>query len=72
MSNNNKSYVNPFDDEQHLFVVLQNSQQQYSLWPVFAALPAGWHQVFGPQQRAACIEYVEQHWTSINPFKPQP
>lgn len=76
MSNNHKNhssegYVNPFDDEQHQFVVLQNSQQQYSLWPVFAAQPQGWNKVFGPQQRAVCIAYIEQHWLSINPFKAQ-
>lgn len=71
MSNSNENYVNPFDDEQHQFIVLQNSQQQYSVWPLFAVQPKGWQQVFGPEQRAACIEYIEQHWLSINPFKPQ-
>src|SRR3984885_5427461 len=39
--------TNPFDDETGSFVVLVNDEDQHSLWPTFAALPAGWHKVFG-------------------------
>lgn len=61
--------INPFDDEQQPFLVLKNSQTQYSLWPVFARQPAGWTVVFGPEARSACIAYIEKHWHSINPFR---
>lgn len=58
---------NPFDDDALTFLVLINAQRQYSLWPQFAAVPAGWRQVFGPQPRAACIDYIEQHWQDMRP-----
>ncbi|RLM24494.1 antibiotic synthesis protein MbtH [Brenneria alni] len=59
--------LNPFDDDSLTFFVLMNQQQQYSLWPAFAAQPAGWESVYGPQSRAACIEYTEKHWLDMRP-----
>ncbi|BBI92942.1 MbtH family protein [Serratia symbiotica] len=57
-----QQHQNPFDDESQPFFVLMNAQQQYSLWPEFAAIPAGWQSVFGPESRANCIAWVEQVW----------
>jgi MbtH protein len=59
--------TNPFDDEKAGFLVLVNDEDQHSLWPVFAEVPAGWRTVFGPQPRPACLEYVEQNWTDLRP-----
>ena len=67
-----EDYLNPFDDEQLAFTVLANAQRQYSLWPLFAAQPAGWVAQFGPAPRAACLDYIERHWSSINPFRAAP
>ena len=58
---------NPFDDEDGTFYVLRNDEEQYSLWPVFADVPAGWHVVFGESTRADCVAYVEQTWTDLRP-----
>ncbi|WP_250461336.1 MbtH family protein [Microbulbifer litoralis] len=62
------NYTNPFDSDEHPFRVLLNGAGQYSLWPDFAAVPAGWQAVHGPAARAECLDYVERHWQSINPF----
>ena len=51
--------TNPFDDEDGRFYVLVNDEEQHSLWPTFADVPAGWRIVFGEESRAACVEYVE-------------
>ncbi len=62
--------TNPFDDESAPFRVLVNDEQQHSLWPVFAEVPAGWRIVFGQDgaaSRRECIEYVEEHWTDMRP-----
>jgi MbtH protein len=59
--------TNPFDDEDGQFSVLVNDEEQHSLWPVFAEVPAGWRVVFGPENRAKCLEYVEQNWTDMRP-----
>lgn len=58
---------NPFDDEEGEFVVLVNEENQHSLWPTFAEVPAGWRTVFGPDGRQSCLDYVEQSWTDMRP-----
>jgi glycopeptidolipid biosynthesis protein len=59
--------INPFDDESANFLVLANDEEQHSLWPAFADVPAGWRVVLGDADRAACLDYVERHWSDIRP-----
>ena len=59
--------VNPFDDDAGSFFVLVNDEEQHSLWPAFADVPAGWRVVYGEGDRAACLDYIEQSWTDIRP-----
>ena len=59
--------VNPFDDENASFLVLINDEEQHSLWPTFADVPAGWRVVFGEADRASCLDYIEQNWSDIRP-----
>lgn len=59
--------TNPFDDDNGTFYVLANDEEQHSLWPVFADVPAGWQVVFGDASRAACLDFIEQNWTDIRP-----
>lgn len=58
---------NPFDDEDGTFLVLTNSDEQYSLWPSFAEVPNGWTVVHQESSRAEAMEYVETHWTDMRP-----
>ena len=59
--------TNPFDDSDGTFLVLVNEQNQHSLWPEFAAVPTGWHTVFGPDTREAALTYVTENWTDLRP-----
>jgi uncharacterized protein YbdZ (MbtH family) len=59
--------INPFEDETGTFLVLVNDEEQHSLWPTFADIPAGWRQVYGEASRAECLQYVEEHWPDIRP-----
>jgi MbtH protein len=59
--------TNPFDDETGTFVVLVNDEDQHSLWPTFADVPAGWRTVFGAASRAECLAHVEENWTDMRP-----
>lgn len=58
---------NPFDDENGQFYVLVNDEDQHSLWPTFAPVPAGWRIAFGAGSRRDCIAYVEENWTDMRP-----
>ncbi|CAI1625583.1 MbtH family protein [Serratia quinivorans] len=58
---------NPFDDEQQICLIVCNDQLQYSLWPEFSAVPAGWTPVFGPAARPLCVLWLEQYWQDMRP-----
>ncbi|WP_395310978.1 MbtH family protein [Mycobacterium sp. AMU20-3851] len=58
---------NPFDDEDGVFFVLVNDEDQHSLWPTFAEVPVGWRVVYGESTRADCLAYVEEYWKDLRP-----
>lgn len=60
--------TNPFDNAEGSFLALINEEGQYSLWPEFAEVPAGWKVAHGPADRASCVEHIEQHWTDMRPL----
>ncbi|UYQ65425.1 MbtH family protein [Streptomyces peucetius] len=59
--------TNPFEDPQGTFLVLVNDENQHSLWPSFAEVPAGWRTAFGPDTRETCLAHVESNWTDLRP-----
>jgi glycopeptidolipid biosynthesis protein len=59
--------TNPFDDEDGTFFVVINDEEQHSLWPSFADVPAGWRVVCGEASHGECLHYVEQNWPDIRP-----
>jgi MbtH protein len=58
---------NPFDDPDGRFLALVNDEGQYSLWPSFAEVPAGWAVALPETDRQSCVDYIEQHWTDLRP-----
>jgi MbtH protein len=59
--------TNPFEDESAVFHALVNDEGQYSLWPSFVPVPAGWQVQLRSASRAACLDYIERHWTDMRP-----
>lgn len=59
--------ANPFDDPDGTFLVLVNHEDQHSLWPAWADVPAGWTVAHGPDTRDACLEFVNRSWTDMRP-----
>lgn len=58
---------NPFDNQQGQFFILQNAQQQFSLWPQQCALPQGWRVVCQPASQEACNARLNANWQSLTP-----
>lgn len=59
--------TNPFEDENGVYHVLINEEGQHSLWPSFVTVPEGWTIVHESDSRAACLEYINRHWTDMRP-----
>jgi MbtH protein len=60
--------TNPFDEADGRFYALVNHEGQYSLWPTFAEVPAGWRITFGEDSRDACLDFIERSWTDLRPL----
>ncbi|NBH06988.1 MbtH family protein [Amycolatopsis sp. SID8362] len=59
--------TNPFEDPDGTYLVLVNAENQHSLWPESAEVPAGWTVAFGPSGRQECLDHVEANWTDMRP-----
>lgn len=59
--------ASPFDNDQGAFLAIVNTEGQYSLWPAFADIPAGWTAAYGKDTRGACLGFIEQNWTDLRP-----
>ncbi|NVO57354.1 MbtH family protein [Rhodobacteraceae bacterium B1Z28] len=59
--------TNPFDDTRYQFFALRNASGQFSIWPDFRDIPTGWKVMYGPEDREACLSYVETTWTDLRP-----
>ena len=59
--------TNPFEDDDGVYLALMNDEGQYSLWPAFIEVPAGWRIAQSHDTRQACLDYINQHWTDMRP-----
>jgi MbtH protein len=59
--------TNPFEDNDGIYLALINDEGQYSLWPAFIEIPAGWRVAHPHDNRQACLDYINQHWTDMRP-----
>ncbi|MEU9304033.1 MbtH family protein [Streptomyces sp. NPDC048269] len=59
--------TNPFENDDARYLVLVNEENQHSLWPAFAEVPAGWTVAHGEDTRQASLDYINESWTDMRP-----
>ncbi len=59
--------TNPFENEDGAYHALINDEGQYSLWPAWAEVPAGWTVAYGEDTRKACLDVIDERWTDMRP-----
>lgn len=57
-----------FDREGETFRVLVNHEEQYSLWPEWKAIPAGWRDTGVRGDKKTCLEHIEKVWIDMRPL----
>lgn len=60
--------MNEDQGKDETYMVVRNHEEQYSIWPLGKALPAGWEAVGNSRPRQACLDYIEQVWTDMRPL----
>jgi MbtH protein len=47
--------------------VVQNHEEQFSIWPTWRQVPLGWVCVGQPQDREQALNWIEANWTDMRP-----
>jgi len=55
-------------DDDRLYAVVINHEEQYSVWPADMDLPAGWTLAGKSGPKPECLAYIEQVWTDMRPL----
>lgn len=58
---------NPFEDKDGVYLALVNAEGEYSLWPAFIDVPAGWDIAHPRDTRDACLDFINRTWTDMRP-----
>jgi MbtH protein len=56
------------DDEKAMCRVVVNDEEQYSIWFVDRAVPAGWREAGKEGTKEECLAYIEKVWTDMRPL----
>ncbi len=56
------------ETREEIFVVLVNHEEQYSIWPEYKAIPAGWNPVGKKGPKQACLDYINETWIDMRPL----
>ncbi len=56
------------DDDDRIYAVVINQEEQYSIWPQDRDVPAGWKPVGKTGTKQQCLDYIEEVWTDMRPL----
>lgn len=59
--------VNPAEPTADYKVVI-NDEEQYSIWPLARANPAGWRDAGKAGTKDQCLAYIAEVWTDMRPL----
>lgn len=51
-----------------IYAVVVNHEEQYSIWPVGREIPLGWQEAGKQGSKDECLAYIESVWTDMRPL----
>ncbi|MEX2628705.1 MAG: MbtH family NRPS accessory protein [Tistlia sp.] len=55
-------------DDDTVYQVVVNGEEQYSIWPAERELPLGWSPAGKQGSKQECLDYIEEIWTDMRPL----
>jgi MbtH protein len=55
-------------EDNTVYKVVVNHEEQYSIWPANRDLPLGWREVGKSGTKEECLAYIEEVWTDMRPL----
>lgn len=56
------------EEDNTIYTVVINYEEQYSIWPADRELPLGWNTVGKTGSKEECLEYIKEVWTDMRPL----
>ena len=56
------------NDDNQLFKVVLNHEEQYSIWPKERENPLGWNDEGFSGSKQECLSHIEEVWTDMRPL----
>ena len=56
------------EDDETVYAVVINHEEQYSIWPQDRKIPMGWKEVGMSGTKKECLDYIEEVWTDMRPL----
>jgi uncharacterized protein YbdZ (MbtH family) len=57
-----------YEDDNTVYDVVVNHEEQYSIWPRHKNLPLGWEAVGKSGLKSDCLSYIKEVWTDMRPL----
>ena len=55
-------------EDNTIYQVVVNHEEQYSIWPADRDPPLGWKEVRKSGSKAECLSYIKEVWTDMRPL----
>lgn len=56
------------EEDNTIYRVVVNHEEQYSIWPEWKELPLGWTAVGTTGPKSECLAYIKSVWTDMRPL----
>jgi MbtH protein len=56
------------EEDRTVYRVVVNHEEQYSIWPEWKEVPAGWSDAGRSGTKKECLAYIEEVWTDMRPL----
>jgi len=60
--------INPDEEDNTIYLVVMNHEEQYSIWPDYKAIPSGWKAIGKSGNKQECLNYIKDVWTDMRPL----
>jgi MbtH protein len=60
--------MNNETEDTTVYKVVVNHEEQYSIWPDYKEIPAGWKPTGFSGPKEACLANIEEVWTDMRPL----
>jgi MbtH protein len=54
--------------DQTIYTVVVNHEEQYSIWPAQREMPLGWKDAGKTGTKEECLAYIKEVWTDMRPL----